>query len=52
MAELKELVVAGPDLQRDGVVRWRCVDLQELIASDMRPACMSVRWASCCAEWA
>ena len=27
-AELKELVIAGPDPQRDGVVRWRCLDLR------------------------
>jgi len=27
MAELKELVVKGPDPERDKVVRWRCVDL-------------------------
>jgi transposase len=32
MGELKDLVVAGPELQRDGVVRWRCVDLREAIA--------------------
>ena len=25
--ELKALVLAGPDLERHGVVRWRCVDL-------------------------
>lgn len=31
-AELRELVVAGPDPERDGVVRWRCVDLQRQIA--------------------
>jgi transposase len=31
MAELKVLVVEGPDPERDGVVRWRCVDLQEQI---------------------
>lgn len=30
-AELKEIVLAGPDLERDGVVRWRCVDLQRVI---------------------
>ena len=28
MQELDDLVLAGPDLARDGVVRWRCVDLQ------------------------
>ena len=27
-AELKALVVAGPDPERDQVVRWRCVDLR------------------------
>ncbi len=32
MAELKELVIAGPDQERDGIVRWRCIDLQEVIA--------------------
>ena len=31
MAELKALVVEGPDCERDGVVRWRCVDLREQI---------------------
>ncbi len=32
MAELKEIVLAGPDLAKDGVVRWRCCDLREVIA--------------------
>jgi len=27
-AELLDLVVAGPDLELHGVVRWRCVDLR------------------------
>jgi transposase len=31
MQELKELVVAGPDLAHDGVVRWRCIDLRAVI---------------------
>ncbi|WP_085948200.1 MULTISPECIES: IS630 family transposase [Acetobacteraceae] len=30
-AELKALVEAGPDRQRDGVVRWRRIDLQRVI---------------------
>jgi transposase len=30
-AELTALINAGPDFARDGVVRWRCVDLQQLI---------------------
>jgi transposase len=32
MAELRELVVKGPDPATDGVVRWRCVDLRAVIA--------------------
>ena len=32
MAELKELVIKGPDPEKDGVVRWRCVDLRAKIA--------------------
>lgn len=32
MAELKELVVNGPDPVKDGVVRWRCVDLRGEVA--------------------
>ncbi len=31
MQKLEGLVLAGPDLKRDGVVRWRCVDLREQI---------------------
>ena len=29
--ELKRIVEIGPDLARDGVVRWRCVDLRRVI---------------------
>ena len=32
-AELRALIEAGPDFERDGVVRWRCVDLKRLILS-------------------
>ena len=32
MAELKGVVLAGPDLATHGVVRWRCSDLREVIA--------------------
>jgi len=32
MAELRELVVRGPDPAIVGVVRWRCVDLQAEVA--------------------
>ena len=29
--ELKAIVEAGPDRDKDGVVRWRCVDLKRVI---------------------
>jgi len=32
MAELRELVIKGPDPATDKVVRWRCVDLQAQVA--------------------
>jgi transposase len=32
MSEVRELVLAGPNLARDGVVRWRCVDLRAAIS--------------------
>ncbi len=32
MAELKELVVQGPDPEKHHVVRWRCVDLRDEVA--------------------
>ncbi len=32
MAELRALVLAGPDPAKDGVVRWRCSDLRGVIA--------------------
>jgi transposase len=32
MAELKALVIAGPDPETDQVVRWRCIDLREQVA--------------------
>ena len=31
-AEFRSLVLAGPELARDGVVRWRCIDLRSKIA--------------------
>jgi putative transposase len=32
MAELKTLVIKGPDPEQDKVVRWRCQDLREQVA--------------------
>lgn len=39
MAELKALVIKGPDPQQDKVVRWRCQDLREEVA---RRFCVNV----------
>ena len=33
-ASVAEWVEQGPELERDGVVRWRCVDLQSRIARE------------------
>jgi transposase len=33
-ATVADWVAQGPDLERDGVVRWRCVDLQLRIAQE------------------
>jgi putative transposase len=33
-AKVAEWVEQGPDLERDGVVRWRCVDLQQRIMQE------------------
>ena len=30
--DLRQLVEAGPDAERDGVVRWRCVDLKRVLS--------------------
>ena len=37
-AELVKLLETGPEVTTDGVVRWRCVDLQQLILT---------RWGVC-----
>jgi transposase len=33
MAELARIVEAGPNIETDGVVRWRCIDLKQVIKS-------------------
>ena len=33
MAELRALVLAGPDPERNKVIRWRCTDLRDEIAA-------------------
>ena len=35
-AEVTEWMESGPDLERDGVVRWRCRDLQERIEREFQ----------------
>ena len=40
METLKQLVEAGPDPEKDGVVRWRCVDLKRVLGRTLR--CRSV----------
>ena len=37
-AKVAEWVERGPDLERDGVVRWRCVDLQQRIMQEFAVA--------------
>lgn len=31
MAELKQLAIKGPEPRTDKVVRWRCIDLREVV---------------------
>ena len=38
-AELAALIEAGPEVERDSVVRWRCVDLRQLILTRWNIAC-------------
>jgi hypothetical protein len=33
VGELVEIVEVGPDVAVDGVVRWRCVDLKDVVAA-------------------
>jgi transposase len=35
-AQVAKWVQDGPDLERDGVVRWRCVDLQQRIEQEFQ----------------
>ena len=48
MGELDELVVKGPDLATDKVVRWRCVDLLAVVNSGSPSKSTKVRSASGC----
>lgn len=46
-AALKEIVLAGPDPEVDGVVRWRCVDLQRVIGERFAVTIADARLPSC-----
>ena len=53
MEELRSMVLEGPDLERNKVVRWRCADLQVEIASRWSVSLAElVRSASCYAGFA
>ena len=45
LRELAEIVETGPDIQTDGVVRWRRVDLQAVIKEHFRVE-YGERWVS------
>ena len=47
-AEVANWVEAGPDLEKDGVVRWRRADLCERIKVSFGIALDVRTWASCC----
>ena len=40
--EIKEIVLKGPDPAADGIVRWRCCDLKELIGKKYRNIWMPI----------
>ena len=48
-ATLAEWVRAGPDLETDGVVRWRVIDLRQRSCKSSTSSCTSAASASCCA---
>jgi transposase len=47
-AKVAEWVEQGPQLERDGVVRWRCVDLQRGSGRSLPSRCTRAPRASCC----
>jgi len=49
-AKVAEWVEQGPDFERDGVVRWRCVDLQRRILKEFAVSLHERTVASCCAS--
>ncbi len=51
-AELLDLVLAGPDPENHGVVRWRCVDLKAEVAAAFWWECMRTPSAGGCTSLA
>ena len=51
MTALKELVVHGPDPERDKVVRWRCIDLRDKIERRFVRSGQTNGGESGCANW-
>jgi transposase len=49
IADLRTVVVNGPDPEKHEVVRWRCADLRTEIAERYAVAVPSERSANCCA---
>jgi len=48
---LRQLVEAGPDPEKHGVVRWRCVDLQRVLGASSASICRQWRLAPAQAAW-
>jgi transposase len=48
-AQVAAWVEQGPTLERDGVVRWRCVDLQLRIAQEFEVQLHERKWENCSA---
>ena len=51
MAELRALVLNGPDPATDEVVRWRCIDLRDKVAQRYAVYVTSERLPSGLARW-
>jgi transposase len=48
LARFAQLVEAGPDREKDGVVRWRRIDLKRVIAESSASTSTSATSESCC----
>jgi transposase len=48
LAEFARIVEAGPDREKDGVVRWRRIDLKRVIAGRFASTFIRAMSESCC----